>query len=423
MAQNVGVGTTNPQAKLSVGTNSEFRVDSVGDIARINNVPYAFPTTQGANGKTLVNDGSGNFAWKEAGVPVGSIVFCNATDTTSLLAKGFLINGLSEVSIRYRSSTVGTWTPYANTINLTVAGSYYMQANPTVWDGTEMLSYNYFNQCIYKWNPSGTTVTISAANTVAGFTATYGSSAVWDGTEMIIYGGALSNKGVKYNPSSNAWSAIADGPTKTYGQSAAWDGPDNVMIVWGGDSLNGPGFTKYGYKYNPTSNTWSAAISLTGAPSARGYAGAVWTGTKMLIFGGNSASGGTSFPLNDCYAYTPGTNTWATLASAPSYAMSNPQCVWTGTDMLVWGSYVSSVSGNTYNTGYDYNVASNIWNNLPNQGAVGNNTDNSDVAWDGTEMLVVRGNGAQKFTLTGSDYYIQGPSTVNYYIMQRYTGN
>lgn len=61
--QNVGIGTTTPQAKLSVGASSQFQVDSIGNIKKINNVPTSFPATQGNNGQVLTNNGSGNLGW------------------------------------------------------------------------------------------------------------------------------------------------------------------------------------------------------------------------------------------------------------------------------------------------------------------------------------------------------------------------
>jgi hypothetical protein len=68
-AQNVGIGTTNPLEKLSVGTNSEFRVDNQGNITRIRNINYSFPTVQGTN-QYLKNDGAGNLTWEPAPRPV-----------------------------------------------------------------------------------------------------------------------------------------------------------------------------------------------------------------------------------------------------------------------------------------------------------------------------------------------------------------
>jgi len=68
-AQNVGIGTTNPLEQLSVGANSQFRIDANGNIVRINNVPYSFPAAQGTN-QYLKNDGSGNLSWTPALRPV-----------------------------------------------------------------------------------------------------------------------------------------------------------------------------------------------------------------------------------------------------------------------------------------------------------------------------------------------------------------
>jgi hypothetical protein len=68
-AQNVGIGTSNPLEKLSVGSNSEFRVDNTGNITRIRNLVYTFPTVQGTN-QYLKNDGAGNLTWEPAPKPV-----------------------------------------------------------------------------------------------------------------------------------------------------------------------------------------------------------------------------------------------------------------------------------------------------------------------------------------------------------------
>lgn len=61
-SQNVGIGTTSPLSQLSVGSSSQFRVDNVGNIIRINNLQYSFPAAQGTD-QYLKNDGAGNLAW------------------------------------------------------------------------------------------------------------------------------------------------------------------------------------------------------------------------------------------------------------------------------------------------------------------------------------------------------------------------
>jgi hypothetical protein len=74
-AQNVGIGTTNPLDRLSVGSSSQFRIDANGNIVRINNIQYSFPAAQGTN-QYLKNDGAGNLSWTPAPRPVVRIFSC-----------------------------------------------------------------------------------------------------------------------------------------------------------------------------------------------------------------------------------------------------------------------------------------------------------------------------------------------------------
>ncbi len=80
---NVGIGTTNPQAMLSVGSSSQFRVDSSGNITRIRDVAYSFPSSQGAANSLLRNDGSGNLTWAN---PAGTGVIGYWTRTSTNLS-------------------------------------------------------------------------------------------------------------------------------------------------------------------------------------------------------------------------------------------------------------------------------------------------------------------------------------------------
>ena len=66
----LGIDDSNPTSALSVGNFGRFRVDSGGDIIRINNVAYSWPTAQAtASGYVLSNDATGNLSW----VSLGSI--------------------------------------------------------------------------------------------------------------------------------------------------------------------------------------------------------------------------------------------------------------------------------------------------------------------------------------------------------------
>jgi hypothetical protein len=85
---NVGVGTTSPAALLSVGAFSQFRVNSTGNITRVNNVPTNFPAAN-ARGY-LTNDGLGNFYY----TPISS----NANYTAATLPKNLPIGTVTTIT-------------------------------------------------------------------------------------------------------------------------------------------------------------------------------------------------------------------------------------------------------------------------------------------------------------------------------------
>jgi hypothetical protein len=72
------------------------------------------------------------------------------------------------------------------------------------------------------------------------------------------------------------------------------------MIIWGG-TIDGVNSLNDGGQYNPADNAWPATSS--GAPVGRHNYTAVWTGSAMIVWGGQHDSGN----LNDNWSYTPGT--------------------------------------------------------------------------------------------------------------------
>jgi hypothetical protein len=61
------------------------------------------------------------------------------------------------------------------------------------------------------------------------------------------------------------------------------------MIVWGG--AQNSTFDTTGGLYNPRTNTWSA-VSTVNAPPGKVDFGTVWTGSQMLVWGGQDPRGG-----------------------------------------------------------------------------------------------------------------------------------
>src|SRR5262249_51707517 len=80
-------------------------------------------------------------------------------------------------------------------------------------------------------------------------------------------------------------------------------------------------------------DTWTAT-SLTDVPSARDFHTAVWTGSEMIVWGGNGFGG----PFNTGGRYNPTTDTWtATSTNNAPTGRASHTAVWTGSEMIVWG--------------------------------------------------------------------------------------
>src|SRR6266576_3046208 len=88
----------------------------------------------------------------------------------------------------------------------------------------------------------------------------------------------------------DAWGATStvNAPSARDSHTAVWTGSE--MIVWGGcDNINVTSVFNTGGRYNPSTNSWTAT-STTNAPEARAGHTAVWTGSEVIVWGGQGAS-------------------------------------------------------------------------------------------------------------------------------------
>lgn len=299
-----------------------------------------------------------------------------------------------------------------------IAGIDHRVLAPTVWTGSEMIvwaganSYEFglinphrdggrYDPATDTWRPMN--VIGAPRFRILGVTMP---KPVWTGKEMIVWGGfdPISgdnfNDGARYNPATDTWTPMTTvgAPVPRDSFAAVWTGTE--MIVWGG--WNGhddfaPYFQNSGGRYNPETDTWTATNSLL-APEARQHHSAVWTGTKMIIWGGNGADPQGSSDLNNGGIYDPQTDSWSVtgtnLVGAPTDRYYQT-AIWTGTEMIIWGG--RGLSGPTGSGGYDsaggrYNPSTDTWQPMSTVNVPGKRKWHFSV-WSGTEMLVWGGDG------------------------------
>ncbi|MBL9129549.1 MAG: hypothetical protein JNG86_00005, partial [Verrucomicrobiaceae bacterium] len=273
---------------------------------------------------------------------------------------------------RYNPVT-DTWTSISDAG--APASRFYASANVAggeliVWGGAsvgDMTTNLKFHKNGGKLNP-GTGVWTIITNGSPSPRA--GHSLIWTGTEMIVWGGTVStmntnigfdptfNDGARFNPATGVWTplSITNAPTARYGHSTVWTGTE--MIVWGGQRLNASNMTEVlstGARYNPSTDTWTATDTAS-APSARSLQTAVWTGSKMIIWGGTTD--GVAMGTNTGSIYNPATNTWTatTTTGGPMTGTSQHHAFWSGTEMIIFGEF-----GGPGNTNYRYNPSTDVW--------------------------------------------------------------
>ena len=258
------------------------------------------------------------------------------TGSEMIVWGGSNTGGVLDSGGRYNPAT-DSWT--ATSINNAPEGR---SSHTAVWAGSEMIVwggsatiFSLFNTG-GKYNPNTDSWTATSITNAPA--ARFAHTAVWTGGEMIIWGGNDGNTGVntggRYNPGADSWTATSttNAPDGRDGHKAVWTGSE--MIVWGGIDFNGF-FSNTGGRYNPSTDSWTATGN-TNVPDARTAHTAVWTGSEMIVWAGfNGFIGGF---LNTGGRYNPGVDSWTStsMTNVPD-SRSLHTAVWTGSQMIVWG--------------------------------------------------------------------------------------
>jgi Kelch motif len=259
-----------------------------------------------------------------------------------------------------------------------------------LWSGRDWVSDGaLFDPATNSWRPLPPP-TASLQGRIMGTT-------VWTGQEVIVWGGIATDTtaslvhfgdGARYDATANTWRPVSTigAPTARARHAAVWTG--TKMIIWGGETsgrLLGDGAA-----YDPTTDTWTP-ISSAGAPSAREDSAAVWTGTEMIILAGREF-------IRDGARYDPATDSWKSLTiPAPAGFMSRG-AVWNGSKVLTWGW----LSGNE-SWGGLYDPATDTWERM-NQSPTELAPRVPDVVvWTGAQMLLWGGTSWDEAALPYAD--------------------
>jgi hypothetical protein len=244
-------------------------------------------------------------------------------------------------------------------------------ANFAIWTGSQMLIWAGDGQRNGRYDP--VMDSWSAMSNVGQPQARPFHSAVWTGSEMIVWGGGSSaarNDGGRYNPGLDRWlpTSTVGAPAARGRHSAVWTGSE--MIIWGGEGEGAsPAILADGARYAPGLDTWRE-MSTMSAPACRDHH-ALWTGSLMLILGGDGPSGPGPFGR-----YDPVGDTWSSLGDVgrPYVGVA----VWTGTEVLMW--HADSVSGR-------YDPVGDAWRPMATAGSPPNN-GNYRAVWTGTDLIL-----------------------------------
>jgi N-acetylneuraminic acid mutarotase len=275
-------------------------------------------------------------------------------------------------------------------------------AHAAVWTGSKMIIWGgrqqfessshvgdggLYDPYLNRWSPMATENAPEPRSQMA---------AVWSDAEMLVWGGYADGAnahatGGRYNPLTNTWRPMStdNAPTARVEPQFVWTGKE--LLVWGGITPDLRRTLEDGAKYDTTTDRWTPIAKDKVAPAVWGSP-AVWTGREMLIWSGSHQNG--DININEVAktgaAYDPTANTWRAIATegAPSPRFFHTS-VWTGSKLIVWGGG-NQITGEHYNDGGVYDVATDSWRPLDWKEAPEKRGMHTAI-WTGSGMLLFGG--------------------------------
>jgi len=159
-----------------------------------------------------------------------------------------------------------------------------------------------------------------------------------------------------------------------------------TLVLW--DAL-GPGSSRQRPSdttpvINPLSLLPAGWNELPDPPDVRAGAAAVWTGSRLLVWGGYVYTGfSKEEPLDDGYLLQVETGEHEPLFVSPLEPRANAASAWSGSELLVWGG--SDLYGRFFYDGAAYEPALRVWRKLPDAPLTGREPFS---VWTGAELIV-----------------------------------
>ena len=218
----------------------------------------------------------------------------------------------------------------------------------TVWTGSELVVLGGVDengkQLAAKYEPNANRWLPLSQKEAPILPKIAGHSLIWTGDSLIVWGGyegrsnsarSLSNSGAIFHLEAQIWSVMSGGgqPSKRAGQTAVWTGTQMIVISGGGvgsqRDLKGTGGL-----YNPKSDAW-VELTMEMLFERVGHS-AIWNGHELLVYGGRSNRLRTY--LGEVFNFDPDGLRWSGVNSrfTPSSRWYH-SAIWTGSSLIIWG--------------------------------------------------------------------------------------
>ncbi len=183
-----------------------------------------------------------------------------------------------------------------------------------------------------------------------------GAMGAWTGKELVVAGGfegfpaggKIFRDGAAYNPVTGTWRRLPPMPQRRGGGTGVWDGKE--VLVLGGTGPSGGQPSLRPMAYNPRTNRWRLLPVMQFR--REGFA-AVWTGRRILVWGGLAGHPGAWVIPPHGEAYNPSSNRWTALPASPLHGREVAAAVWTGRRMIIWGGFIPAGGGTAEQTYVD----------------------------------------------------------------------